>query len=74
MFYLYQKGINVLVDLYAFFPYKFGNWIYQIENKEFELENLTLVTKMFKLEILNFKLLNIKIMKNKELKIEIFEY
>jgi hypothetical protein len=42
---------------------KFENWIYKIENKEFELENLIVVTKMFQLEIVKFELLNIKILK-----------
>jgi hypothetical protein len=53
-----------LVDSDAFFSYKFENWIYKIENKEFELENLIVVTKMSQLEIVKFELLNIKILKN----------
>ncbi len=61
-------GINVLVDSDAFFSCKFENWIYKIENKEFELENLIVVTKMSQLEILKFELLNIKILKNWKLK------
>ncbi len=67
MFYQYlflMWGINVLVDSDAFFSYKFENWIYKIENKEFELENLIVVTKMSQLEIVKFELLNIKILKN----------
>jgi hypothetical protein len=43
---------------------KFENWIYKVENKEFELENLIYVKKMSELEILKFELLNNKILKN----------
>ncbi len=43
---------------------KFENWMYKIENKEFELEILIFVTKMSKLEILKSELLNIKILKS----------
>ncbi len=42
---------------------KFENWMYKIENKEFELEILIFVTKISKLEILKSELLNIKILK-----------
>jgi hypothetical protein len=50
---------------------KFENWMYKIENKDFELENLIFVTKMSKLEILKSELLNIKILKSENVYFEI---
>ncbi len=50
---------------------KFENWMYKIENKEFELEILIFVTKMSKLEILKSELLNIKILKSENVQFEI---
>jgi hypothetical protein len=56
MFYQYLLllwRINVLVDLDALFFYKFENWIYKIENKEFDFSNKIVWTWDF--EIWNLK-------------------